>query len=112
MLWIRVQRGRRAFFDDFSLVHHDDAVAQLGSDPQVMRDEQQAQTQLRLNLAQQLENLRLHAHVECADGFVGYQQILWGELSASATLMLVPVLLLVLLFQRQLIRGLTFGAVR
>jgi multiple sugar transport system permease protein len=45
-------------------------------------------------------------------GFVGYQQILWGELSASATLMLVPVLLLVLLFQRQLIRGLTFGAVR
>ena len=45
-------------------------------------------------------------------GFVGYQQILWGELSASAMLMLVPVLAFVMLFQRQLIRGLTLGAVK
>lgn len=44
--------------------------------------------------------------------FVGYQQILWGELSASATLMLAPVLAFVVLFQRQLVRGLTLGAVR
>ncbi len=45
-------------------------------------------------------------------GFIGYQQIRWGELSASAMLMLVPVLLFVALFQRPLIRGLTFGAVK
>ncbi|MGI9485641.1 MAG: carbohydrate ABC transporter permease [Geminicoccaceae bacterium] len=45
-------------------------------------------------------------------GFVGYQQIRWGELSASAMIMLVPVLLFVLFFQRSLIRGLTFGAVK
>ncbi|MEO1020554.1 MAG: carbohydrate ABC transporter permease [Pseudomonadota bacterium] len=45
-------------------------------------------------------------------GFIGYQQIRWGELSASAMLMLIPVLIFVLLFQRQLIRGLTFGAVK
>jgi multiple sugar transport system permease protein len=44
--------------------------------------------------------------------FVGYQQIEWGQLSASAMLMLLPVLAFVLLFQRQLIRGLTLGAVR
>lgn len=44
--------------------------------------------------------------------FIGYQEINWGALSASATVMLVPVLLVVLLFQRQIIRGLTFGAVR
>lgn len=44
--------------------------------------------------------------------FIGYQEILWGELSASAMIMLLPVLVFVLLFQRQLIRGLTFGAVR
>ena len=41
-------------------------------------------------------------------GFVGYQQIRWGELSASAMIMLVPVLLFALFFQRPLIRGLTF----
>ena len=41
--------------------------------------------------------------------FVGYQQIRWGELSASAVIMLAPVLLFVFVFQRQLVRGLTLG---
>ena len=45
-------------------------------------------------------------------GFVGYQQIQWGGLSAAACLMLVPVFVFVLLFQRQLIRGLTMGAIK
>lgn len=45
-------------------------------------------------------------------GFVGYQQIQWGQLSASAVLMLVPVLFFVGVFQRQLIRGLTMGATK
>lgn len=45
-------------------------------------------------------------------GFVGYQQIQWGSLSAAAILMLLPVLAFVALFQRQLIRGLTMGAIK
>jgi multiple sugar transport system permease protein len=45
-------------------------------------------------------------------GFVGYQQIQWGSLSAAAILMLGPVLAFVALFQRQLIRGLTMGAIK
>ena len=45
-------------------------------------------------------------------GFIGYQQIQWGALSASAVLMLVPVLAFVFIFQRQLVRGLTLGAGR
>lgn len=44
--------------------------------------------------------------------FVGYQQISWGELSASAVVMLIPVLLFVFVFQRQLVRGLTLGAIK
>ncbi|WP_158243172.1 carbohydrate ABC transporter permease [Acidimangrovimonas sediminis] len=44
--------------------------------------------------------------------FIGYQQIEWGRLSAAASLMLVPVLLILLLFQRQLVQGLTLGAVK
>ena len=44
--------------------------------------------------------------------FVGYQQIRWGELSASAILMLAPVIVFVLVFQRQLVRGLTIGAIK
>ena len=44
--------------------------------------------------------------------FVGYQQIRWGELTASAVIMLAPALLFVFVFQRQLVRGLTFGAIK
>lgn len=44
--------------------------------------------------------------------FIGYQEVQWGALSASATIMLLPVLLLLVLFQRQIIRGMTLGAVR
>ena len=44
--------------------------------------------------------------------FVGYQQIDWGGLSASAVVMLVPVIAFVFIFQRQLVRGLTLGAIK
>jgi multiple sugar transport system permease protein len=44
--------------------------------------------------------------------FIGYQEVNWGALSASATVMLIPVFVILVLFQRQIVRGLTFGAVR
>lgn len=44
--------------------------------------------------------------------YIGFEQIEWGKLSATAMLMLTPVLLFIMLFQRQLIRGLTMGAVK
>jgi multiple sugar transport system permease protein len=44
--------------------------------------------------------------------FIGYQQIVWGNLSAAAVIMIAPVLFFVLLVQRHLIKGLTFGAVK
>jgi len=44
--------------------------------------------------------------------YIGFEQIEWGKLSAAATLMLAPVLIFIMLFQRQLVRGLTLGAVK
>lgn len=44
--------------------------------------------------------------------FIGYQHIEWGRLSATASLMLIPVLVILLAFQRQLVQGLTLGAVK
>ncbi|RDW14061.1 carbohydrate ABC transporter permease [Paracoccus thiocyanatus] len=44
--------------------------------------------------------------------YIGFEQIEWGKLSAAATLMLAPVLVFIMLFQRQLVRGLTLGAVK
>ncbi|HAL61517.1 MAG TPA: carbohydrate ABC transporter permease [Chloroflexi bacterium] len=38
--------------------------------------------------------------------------ILWGPLSAAATVCVVPMLIFALLLQRYIVRGLTFGAVR
>ena len=45
-------------------------------------------------------------------GFVGFQTIAWGNLSASAVLMILPVVLFITVFQRSLVRGLTLGAVK
>ncbi|MFN8594190.1 MAG: carbohydrate ABC transporter permease [Thermomicrobiales bacterium] len=44
--------------------------------------------------------------------FIGYQEVQWGALSAATTVMLLPVLVLLVLFQRQIVRGMTLGAIR
>lgn len=44
--------------------------------------------------------------------FIGYQTVAWAELSASASLLIVPIIIFILIFQRHLIRGLTMGAYR
>jgi len=45
-------------------------------------------------------------------GFYTERGILWGPLSACATLCTVPMFILVLIIQKYIVRGLTFGAVR
>jgi multiple sugar transport system permease protein len=45
-------------------------------------------------------------------GFQTQQGILWGPLAAAAVICVVPMLLVALLLQRYIVRGLTFGAVR
>jgi multiple sugar transport system permease protein len=44
--------------------------------------------------------------------FISLYRIDWGYLTAGITLSLIPVLVLMLTFQKQMIRGLTLGAVR
>jgi len=45
-------------------------------------------------------------------GMVGGHEIMWGEISALSVLTSAPVVILALLLQRYLVRGLTFGAMR
>jgi multiple sugar transport system permease protein len=45
-------------------------------------------------------------------GFWTQRGILWGPLSAAATVCVVPMLIFALILQRYIVRGLTFGAVR
>lgn len=44
--------------------------------------------------------------------FIGYQSIELNQLAAASTILLIPAFLIVLLFQRRLVSGLTLGAVK
>lgn len=46
------------------------------------------------------------------ESFFTLQGILWGPVAAAATISVLPMMLFVLLMQRYMVRGLTFGAVR
>lgn len=41
-----------------------------------------------------------------------YAQVPWGEVSAAATIVTLPLILLVLFFQRRIVQGLTAGAIK
>jgi multiple sugar transport system permease protein len=43
---------------------------------------------------------------------VGGHEILWGEIAAIGTIAIIPGIVLAVLFQRYLVRGLTMGAVK
>lgn len=46
------------------------------------------------------------------ESFFTLQGILWGPVAAAATISVAPMLIFVLMMQRYMVRGLTFGAVR
>ena len=46
------------------------------------------------------------------ESFFTLQGILWGPVAAAATISVLPMLIFVLVLQRYMVRGLTFGAVR
>ncbi len=44
--------------------------------------------------------------------FIGYEEVLWGQMSAAAIITIVPELILALLVMQYIVRGLTYGAVK
>ena len=44
-------------------------------------------------------------------GYISTEEHLWGPFTASGVLIMIPVVLIALLAQRQIVRGLTLGAV-
>src|SRR5579864_2978782 len=64
-----------SLLDDLARVHDEHALAQAGDDSEVVGDENDRRTGLLVEVAQQLEDLRLHGHVECGRGLVGDQQV-------------------------------------
>ena len=69
----RRARGR-SDLHDLSQIHHRDAAADVLDEPQIVRDEQIRQLQLLLQIHQQVDDLRLHRHVERRDRLVEHQE--------------------------------------
>lgn len=44
--------------------------------------------------------------------FIGYEEVLWGQMAAAAVVTIIPELILALVVQRYIVRGLTLGAVK
>ena len=60
---------------DAARVHHDDLVAHVGDDAQVVRNHDDGHAQLLLQVLHQFQNLRLNGHVQSRGGLVGNQDI-------------------------------------
>ncbi len=53
-----------SFLDDLPRVHHGDAVARLGDDPQVVRDQQERSIEVPAQVGENAQDLRLDDDVE------------------------------------------------
>ena len=60
--------------DNPSEIHHGDALADVLDEPQIVRDEQVGQSELLLEIHQQVHDLSLHGHVERRDRLVEHQE--------------------------------------
>jgi multiple sugar transport system permease protein len=45
-------------------------------------------------------------------GFISYERVLWGQMSAATIISILPQMILALFVQRYIVRGLTYGAVK
>ena len=66
--------AHRAAFHHAAVAHDHHVVRQRGDDAHVVRDQRQRHAAFVHQLAQQLQQLRLHRHVERRRRFVGDQQ--------------------------------------
>ena len=65
---------RIANLDDFSAIHHRDASREIAHHRHGMRDKEISQTELPLQLRQQIHNLRPHADVERRNRLIGHNK--------------------------------------
>ena len=75
----------RALFDDETALHHRNTVADLGRDPQIVRDKEHREVELAAHLVQQLQHLVLHRDVQRRDRLVADQEFrLHGQRTRNA----------------------------
>jgi hypothetical protein len=55
---------------DLASIHYRDTVGELGYDRKIVRDEQVGEAELVAQLGQQIDDCRLHRHIECGDRLI------------------------------------------
>ena len=75
MLGRAEQVAHRAHFHDPARIHHGHAVAHLGDDAEIVRDEDQRHAGLLLDVHEQVEILGLDGDVEIGRGLVGDDEL-------------------------------------
>ena len=61
-------------FDNFPLIHHQDAIAEQPHDVQIVRNKQITHTEALPQAGQEMQDHRLHRHIEGRRGFVQNEQ--------------------------------------
>ncbi len=69
---------------DPAQVHHGHAMADVPDHRQVVRDEQDREAEVALELGEQVQHLRLHGHVQRRDRLVGHDER--GEGASAAAM--------------------------
>ena len=64
VLGLGVEQVSRGDLHDLAEVHHQHAVGNVPDDVEIVRDEDVCQTEVVLKVLEQVEDLRLHGHVE------------------------------------------------
>ena len=67
--------GRRPGLHNLAALHHADPVSDAPHDAQIMGDEQHRQPLGRLQLGQQVQDLRLHRHIQRRRRLIGNEQL-------------------------------------
>ena len=72
--WLRISLAG-AVLDRAAGVHDQDVVGHLGDDAEVVGDHDDRRVELALEVLEQVEDLRLHGHVESGRRLVGDEQL-------------------------------------
>ncbi len=74
MARILEHRWPRTDFDETSQIHNPNEVRYALDDRNIVTDEEEGQSQVRLQFCEEIQHLRLHRDIERRDRLVGYDE--------------------------------------
>jgi hypothetical protein len=72
---MRIEAFARGLLDNVTEVHHRNLWTEVSNDSEVVCDEQERNVEFFLQSLKQVNDLSLNRHVQCRDGFIGYEQL-------------------------------------